>query len=314
MRQASHFQEAYRATLVAIRDGGSSVPSVADPTSVGSGFGKAQRPTRELVADSFCISNPRNRLLNIKARRTSAVFLAANTIWTIGGGHDVGMISAYNPRGRAFAQDGSYFEASFGIRLFASGHQLRHAERRLRMDAATRRATAVIYIPEDTIVDRLDVPCALTLQFLIRNNRLQCLTIMRSQSAAMVLPYDVFLFTMIQEILAVRLGLELGPHLHFAASMHYYEEEQELVDAILSDDIASPPLQMPPMTDASDRMLEEVAQAEQYLRHSRRIGRNGNVPSLEGFVLDDYWREFLRPLVADTAEPTALHGSWWAAL
>lgn len=308
MRRHREFQKSYLATLRYLRAHGMDVEGVVDPTSVGSRFGKVIRPTKEILADSFCISNPRHRLLESQRRKLSPAFLVANAVWTIGGGHDAAMISSYNSRGRDFARDQSYFEASFGIRLFASGHQIRHVERRLRQDQRTRRATAVIYTSEDTVVDRLDVPCALNLQFFVRNDRLHCLTIMRSQSAAMVMPYDVFLFTLIQEILAVRLGLQLGPYLHFAGSMHYYSEEAQLVESLLKER-ASTPAPMPVMQEASDRTLEELVQAEQFIRLTKRSGADMPI-SLERFDLDDYWKTFLMPLITETFD--GIHKNWWS--
>lgn len=58
---------------------------------------------------------------------------------------------------------------------------------------------------------------------------------MRSQSALMVMPYDLFLLTMLHEAMAVRLGVGLGYYHHFCGSLHYYEDEEELVDAVLRE-------------------------------------------------------------------------------
>jgi hypothetical protein len=55
---------------------------------------------------------------------------------------------------------------------------------------------------------------------------------MRSQSAALVLVYDAFLFATLQQLLAARLGVGLGP-LHLAAgSFHIYEDEADLARRI----------------------------------------------------------------------------------
>lgn len=308
MRTYRSFQEAYLATLRSLAASGATSSGVSDPTSVGSGFGASPRATREILADAFTIEDPRERLVRIPARRLSTRFLVANTVWTIAGGHEAGMIAAYNARARDFARDRSYFEASFGARLFSPGNQLRHVERRLRADPESRRGTAVIYAPEDTLTDRLDVPCALALQFLIREGRLHAIAIMRSQSAAMVMPYDVFLFTMLQEILAVRLGIPLGHYIHTAGSMHYYQEEEDLIQKILADGIRGPS-GMPAMQEASDRMLEEVVQAEQEIRLASRFNRDP-IAALAKFELDLYWRTFLEPLF----QPEGLSGTYWTEI
>lgn len=305
MRKNRGFQEAYFATLRFLAANGANSSGVSDPTSVGSGFGSSPRATREILADSFTIEAPRERLLRVAARRISTKFLVANTVWTIAGGHEAAMIASYNAKARDFARDRSHFEASFGARLFSPGNQLRHVERRLRADPESRRGTAVIYVPEDTLTDRLDVPCALALQFLIRDGRLHAIAVMRSQSAAMVMPYDVFLFTMLQEILAVRLSIPLGNYIHMAGSMHYYKEEEDLVRKILADGIPEQS-SMPAMQEASDGILEEVVQAEQEIRLASRFDRDP-IAALAKFELDAYWRTFLEPLF----QPEGLSGTYW---
>lgn len=304
------FSEAYRAILGDLRANGSQTAGVVDATSIGSNFGLAPRATREMLAVGFQVNDPRRRLVRTDARRLSSRFLVANLLWTVAGGHDVDMIASYNSKARLFARDESYFEAAFGSRLFSPGNQFRMAERRLKADTTSRRASAMIYLAEDSIVERRDVPCALVLQFLIRDNHLTCITIMRSQSAAMVMPYDVFLFSMIQEALAVRLGVELGPYIHFANSMHYYEDEAETVDAILGSDLPEVAA-MPRMCRADDRAFEELVNAERSIRAAARALHP--TPPVDVSTLDEYWQRFLEPLLI---EPPGGHpeGSYWNAV
>jgi thymidylate synthase len=45
---------------------------------------------------------------------------------------------------------------------------------------------------------------------------------MRSNDAYFGLPHDVFCFTMLQEMIACRLGVEVGEYYHYVGSMHVY--------------------------------------------------------------------------------------------
>ena len=47
-----------------------------------------------------------------------------------------------------------------------------------------------------------DIPCTVSLQFLIRENKLHLFVNMRSNDVFLGLPHDIFCFTMIQEIIA----------------------------------------------------------------------------------------------------------------
>jgi thymidylate synthase len=83
-----------------------------------------------------------------------------------------------------------------------------------------------------------DSPCALALQFFIRQDRLDAVGMMRSNDAIWGLPYDVFLFTMLQELLASQLGVSLGSYTHIAGSMHLYDRHCDLAQRIIDGPIA----------------------------------------------------------------------------
>ena len=53
----------------------------------------------------------------------------------------------------------------------------------------------------------MDLPCTRTIQFLLRSGHVDAVVYMRSNDAIWGLPYDIFLFTMLQEMLAVELAL-----------------------------------------------------------------------------------------------------------
>ena len=55
---------------------------------------------------------------------------------------------------------------------------------------------------------------------------------MRSSDIILGLAYDVPAFTTIQEILANELGVELGEYVHTSNSLHCYERDFEMLDAI----------------------------------------------------------------------------------
>jgi thymidylate synthase len=50
---------------------------------------------------------------------------------------------------------------------------------------------------------------------------------MRSNDAFLGLPHDIFAFTMMQEIAARELGIEIGKYHHSVASLHLYDDDPE---------------------------------------------------------------------------------------
>jgi thymidylate synthase len=70
----------------------------------------------------------------------------------------------------------------------------------------------------------------------VRDARLHLIGTMRSNDAYLGLPHDVFAFTMLQEIVARAVGVELGEYIHFAGSLHLYAEHYEKADAYIRED------------------------------------------------------------------------------
>jgi thymidylate synthase len=134
-----------------------------------------------------------------------------------------------------------------------------------------------------------DVSCACTLQFLVREGRLHAIAYMRSNDAIWGLPYDVFLFSMLQELLATELGLPLGSYYHFAGSLHLYEYHfalaRELIEAPKPE-----PFEMPPMT--APQQSSELIKAEVETR------KHGTASAELLATLDPYWADLIRVLQA----------------
>jgi thymidylate synthase len=227
--------DAYRGSLRELHDHGSLVSSVVDPTSIGSAFGSKARPFRELLNYSFVLSDPTQRIVTHPSRRMDVPFAVASALWTLAGSDSLAFIEAYNPRGTAFSDDGYTLHGAHGKRLFASDgvNQVSAAIERLRRDSHSRRAATVVLNGKDAISSARDIPCVISIHFLLRQAQLHCIVNMRSQSAAMVLPYDVFAFSFLQECMAVELGVTPGRYFHNSGSFHYYSDEESLVQQLL---------------------------------------------------------------------------------
>jgi thymidylate synthase len=290
-------QEAWCAALTDLLAHGTDVCGVRDHFSVGSAFGNKERGTRELTMVGFALAAPRQRLICSAHRPVDLGYAIANTLWTFSGSDDAATISFYNPAGRKFSDDGVHLFAAPGARIFASsaGDQFQRAVQRFQHDATTRRVVLQLFTPADLCADTRDCSCAVSLQFLLRDGALSCLTYMRSQSALMVMPYDLFLFTMIHEALALCVGATLGVYYHFCGSLHYYEDEEDVVRAVLEAN-EPPPQEMPMMQDASATVRLRLVAAEQALRQQLAERPHEEV-DLRRYNLDAYWTELLRAML-----------------
>lgn len=288
-------QEAWKAINFCLLRQGERVDSVTDDSSVGSLFGRRQRPFRELTGVSFRISNIRKRLIVSEARKLNFAFLFANYLWTISGSNRIDMITHYNKRGACFSDDGVTLASAFGARLFSSSaHQFDKVADLLRRDPYTRRAAIGLFNDEALASHSKDVSCALALQFLIRDGLLNCIVFMRSQSAAMVMPYDLFLFTMLHEAMAARIGRKVGWYQHECASLHFYEDEVGMVNNIYGERGSGQSLEMPSMTSFSEHDRVELIETERQVREHIPMTSYAGLSSIKTILsstsLDQYWR------------------------
>jgi thymidylate synthase len=137
------------------------------------------------------------------------------------------------------------------------------AKMALAEDPDSRRAVLLINEPADEVLavttGSKDVPCTLSLQFFIRENKLHLHVHMRSNDAVWGLTNDLFSFTLFQECMLLDLqetypdkfgSLELGSYYHTAGSLHIYERHFELAEDCLKfySDGVTEDEPMPPLT------------------------------------------------------------------
>lgn len=111
----------------------------------------------------------------------------------------------------------------------------------LRRDRGSRRGSIMILDSNDQEIftgkaaghTKIEYPCTNSLTFSVRDNKLHLVSNMRSQSAAMVMPYDIYNWTMLMRYVANELEVECGTLTHQVASLHYFDSEQPLVNKIL---------------------------------------------------------------------------------
>lgn len=275
---------------------------------LGSGSEVAPRglTTTELPAVSFTLRDPRRRCLQHPARRWSLPLALGELCWHLSGNTKVDALTPYAPAWKAFASDDGNIRGScYGARIFqASTHpspwQL--ASELLRRDQASRRA--VLYFNDThSPVFHLepgcrDAPCAASLQFLARGGRLDAIVHMRSNDAIWGLPYDVFLFTFLQELMSIQLGLPLGTYTHFAGSMHIYSKHTVLAKRILYQPQGNADFVMPRLVEPE--AVSEFARSEELIRMGRPVN-SGMAP---------YWMHLLE--VLSLYHSSRVHG--WASV
>lgn len=245
---------------------------------------------RELVGVLLELEQPRARLSRTETRGKPFSCLG-EFLWYLSRDNKLDFIRYYIPAYGDESEDGETVHGGYGRRIYDQrGHdQLRNAIDILSVNPASRRAVIQLFNAEDIAQRHREVPCTCTLQFLVRNNRLHMLTTMRSNDAYLGLPHDIFCFTMLQEVVARTLGLEIGIYKQFVGSLHLYEKDCDSARQYLDEGVQST-IVMPAMPVGDPwPSLRRVLDAEFRIRR-------GLAPDANAWTMAPYWGDLIRLL------------------
>ena len=173
---------------------------------------------KELIGEGFEIKDPRKRILGNTGRKMSLSFAVGEFLWYLRGSNSVKIMQYYSKIYPNFSDDGITAHGAYGPRIFGDKQNSMNSWQAiielLSRDPDSRQAIIPIYRAEDVGLQSRDIPCTCVLQFLLRSNKLNCITYMRSNDLYLGLPYDVFSFTMFQELMSLALGVDLGFYKH----------------------------------------------------------------------------------------------------
>ncbi|MDJ1497631.1 thymidylate synthase [Cytophagaceae bacterium DM2B3-1] len=245
--------------------------------------------TSEILGAVLHLSNPRARLSRDEEKGT--VFSALGELfWYLSRSNAVDFITYYIKRYVKEAE-GNIIYGAYGPRLFNSlDHidQIQNVISLLRDKPFTRRAVIQILEPKDLIDNHKEIPCTGSLQFFLRDNKLHMVTTMRSNDAYMGLPHDIFAFTMIQEIIARSLDVDLGEYRHFVASLHMYESNKVKAQAYLDAGFQSLLHPMPEMPSGDPwPAIRSMIKIEEKIRE-----QDQGSDELDNYELNPYWTDF----------------------
>lgn len=201
-------------------------------------YGMMSSPRGKKVYECLCFSSVvgmRNPIIRHPLRKLGYKFMAAEAAWILSGDDRVSSISPYSKHISDFSDDGETFFGAYGPKVYA---QLPYVVEVLAMDQDSRQA--VINIWRENPPASKDIPCTLSLQFLIRGGELHCVATMRSSDLWLGHPYDTFNFSAISFAVLLELRnlwdvrVELGRLYLTAGSKHIYETNLEAVGEILS--------------------------------------------------------------------------------
>lgn len=176
----------------------------------------------ETIGEHLVLQDPRLSVISLEARHLNYQFMVAEAVWIMLGRNDTAMIGTYCKDIVKFSDDGLIFAGAYGPPI---AKQLGYVLSTLDKDRDSRQAVLTIWQPNPQASK--DIPCTVTMQALLRDDKLNLLVTMRSSDAWLGIPYDLFNFSLILNALAGELKAGLGELHVFIGSSHLYERNRE---------------------------------------------------------------------------------------
>jgi thymidylate synthase len=192
--------------------------------------------TVELSPFTLKLENPWTRLIQNTARNTNLGLNIVEFLAVIGGDNRTKLFEKISPSVIKFSDNSKTFRGGYGPRLRSKKNdQFIKVIEKLKSDKDSRQAIMTIFDPRIDYVETKDVPCTVMFHFMIRKNKLNMNVYMRSNDVILGHVIDVFVFTMIQEVIANELGIEMGEYNHIVGSLHLYETDFEKANKIIEE-------------------------------------------------------------------------------
>jgi len=233
--------------------------------------------TREALGAFIVINNPYDRLVNNVHRKISLKYLIGEWLWDERGSNSLSEINYYAKFWNSISDDkktanSAYGHRILGINKFVIVNQWKWVKQQIIKDKETRRAVIFIGLPSDMKNKTKDFPCTISLQFLIRDNRLHLICNMRSNDLVLGFTYDVATVTLYQEKMLLELRkyypkLNMGKYFHVAGSLHIYKKHYEMIKQIINDQDNNLRITMPRM--GSLKEIKKLQYNESIIRENK---------------------------------------------
>ncbi len=189
--------------------------------------------TREMLHAVLEIEEPRERWVVSRQPVMNPAFAIAEALWTLSGSNDAGIMNYWFPRLPEFAGMGPFYDGAYGHRLrkHFGVDQINRACDVLTANPSSRQVVLQLWdvgtdLPNaDGVPRSQDVPCNVVALLKVRDGRLEWSQVMRSNDLFRGLPHDIVQFTILQEVLAGWIGVDVGRYFHVSDSLHLYTDQ-----------------------------------------------------------------------------------------
>lgn len=187
---------------------------------------------KELLHVCFTIKNPRQRI--VFGHPFSPAYAIVEVFWMLAGFNDLSFLDFWNPRIRHFSDNGKRLHGAYGMRLGCQPtlvkkklDQVYTAYKILGRYPRLRQVVLQIWdknldLPNPKPQSK-DIPCSIMSHLMIRDGKLEWLQVMRANDLIWGTPINFIQFTMLQEIMAGWLDVDVGSYVHISDDLAVFE-------------------------------------------------------------------------------------------
>jgi len=204
------------------------------------------------IENALTVFEPYERFANFPSRKLSLSYIKDEILWYLRGDlYDLSICDKAKIWQNCVT-DGK-LNSNYGHAIFKQ-KQLDYVVECLKKDPDSRRAIIVILAQPHLYLENKDVPCTLSLNFRLREDKLNCTVHMRSSDAIFGYGNDVPFFSLVQEFVLAGINFlrskeyEMGTLTVFSESLHVYEKHFDMLDKLVQEDVV--PIDCPRVADS----------------------------------------------------------------
>lgn len=181
-------------------------------------------PCRDLGAVTVELDSGERTIL-LAGRGWNPAFALVEAAWVITGRNDVKTLEEFIGNFGHYSDDGHTLQGAYGNRLlhFFGRDQIEVAIEELTTHPSSRRVVLSLYAPSDLGLDSKDIPCNTQVTLRRVSERLEMTVFNRSNDLWLGVPYNWFVFRVLQHMVADRLGIPCGIQRHVSTCLHLYQ-------------------------------------------------------------------------------------------
>ena len=182
--------------------------------------------TKALFNIGIHIENPLDNNITAKFRKWNFDYANSEWMWYLSGDKSLRTLEDVYGKipsiWKKMADENNEVMSNYGWHWYRNSQLMKVADM-LKEDPTTRKASISIYDGKEIDDYALDTPCTYAINFTIINNKLNMTVMMRSNDLWFGFCNDQYCFSMLQEMMADYLQIDVGWYYHFVNNLHVYD-------------------------------------------------------------------------------------------